>query len=100
MLARYLVYVGQQTDRPVRLIDNDNMHLYYVQRVQIVTSQCLYNNNDRTPGAGARLAYSCRITAANNPARSFATLISAWPVAPRNYAIDADAPSLFVLQRC
>ena len=32
----------------------------------MVTSQCLYNNNDRTPGAGARLAYSFRITAANN----------------------------------
>ena len=44
MVVRCLVYIGQQTDRPVRLIDNDNMHLYDVQRVQIVTSQCLYNN--------------------------------------------------------
>ena len=103
MVVRCLVYIGQQTGRPVRLIDNDNTHLYDVQRVQMVTSQCsscLYNNNDRTPGAGARLAYSCSITAANNSARSFNTLTSAWPMAHRNYAIDADAPSLFLLQRC
>ena len=57
MLARCLAYVGHQTDRPVRLIDNDNMHTYDVQRVQTVTSQCLYNNNDRTLGAGARLTH-------------------------------------------
>ena len=98
MVVQCLVYIGQQTDRPVRLIDNDNMHLYDVQRVQMVASQCLYNNNDRTPGAGARLAYSCRITAANNSARSFNTLTSACPMAHINYAIDADEPSLFLLR--
>ena len=41
---------NRQTDRPVRLIDNN---IYDVQRVQMATSQCLYNNNARTPEAQA-----------------------------------------------